>query len=286
MILIDYNQFVLAAIFNSMKEGFSTSEVTDENVVRHLLLNHLRSNRKKFTREYGELVICCDSKHTWRKDFFPYYKVRRMKNKKESDINWNALHVIMDKLSEELKNHFPYKVIKVDKCEADDIIGVICHQYGDEFFAEGEKILILSRDKDYKQLLKYRNVKQYDQIDNKFLGVDDPTVFLKEMIIKGDSGDDIPNILSDDDVFAIGKRQGVMTQKRLDAFMAGENMTDEVVKNIKRNIKLIDLSKVPKVYKQEILEKFEIETQNKRGRLMEYFVDKQLIQLLPDIGDF
>lgn len=284
-ILIDYNQFVLAAIFNSMREGFTKTELVDENVVRHLLLNQIRSNRKKFKNEYGEVVICCDSKHTWRKDFFPYYKIRRSLNKNKLDIDWNALYRVMTKLKDELKETFPYKVIQIDKCEADDIIGVICHEFGDEFFTNEEKFLILSRDKDYKQLLKYANVKHYDQQDKKFFTVPDPELFLREMIIRGDDGDDIPSILSNDTVFALKERQKPMTQKRIDAFLAGE--MDEFHKvNWERNRKLIDLSCVPEEYKSEILEEYSKDTENKRGKLYNYFIQNQLMEMLTDIGDF
>lgn len=286
-ILVDYNQFVLAAIFNSMKEGFSNSELVDVNVVRHLVLNHIRVNRKKFHREFGELVICCDVKNVWRKDYFPYYKIRRRKSKKESDLDWTALHEVMETIRNDIKNHFPYKVITVDKCEADDIIGTICHEYGDEFFSNGEKFLILSRDKDYKQLLKYQNVKQYDPIDKKFMTVDDAERYLKEMIIKGDGGDDIPNVMSPDEVFALGIRQKPITKKRMETFINFEGFdTDEMKAQLKRNIKLVDLSKVPKEYKNQIMEAYSIETQNKRGKLMDFFMEKELMGLLSDIGDF
>lgn len=286
-ILVDYNQFVIAAIFNSLKEGFKTSELVDENVVRHLLLNHLRANRKKFHNEYGELVICCDEKNVWRKDYFPYYKIRRSMNKKKSDLDWNELYKVMETLKNDIKENFPYKVIQIPKCEADDIIGTICHAYGDEFFSTaGNKFLILSRDKDYKQLLKYQNVKQYDQIDKKFLTVDNAEEFLKEMIVRGDSGDDIPNILSEDNVFALGIRQTILNKKRFDSAMTGENFDDDTLKRLKRNIKLIDLTRVPKEYKEQIMEAYSEETTNKRGGLMDYFMEKGLVNMLSDIGDF
>lgn len=285
-ILIDLNQFMLAAIFKSLSEGFSTSDMMDENVVRHILLNQIRSNRVKFKKQYGEVVICCDSKNTWRKEFFPYYKIRRNRNKQKSDLDWSKLYDIMGKLKKELKEHFPYKVIEVELCEADDIIGTIAHTYGDEILVENERILILSRDKDYKQLLKYTNVEQFDQIDKKFLRVDDPREFLQEMIITGDSGDDIPNILSEDTVFALGVRQKPITKKRMESFKNGENITEEVRQNIKRNIKLIDLSKVPSQFKKEILEQYEKPCENKRGMLMDYFFKNGLTLMLSDIGDF
>lgn len=284
-ILIDFNQFILAAIFNSLRDGFSTTDVVNENIVRGLFLNQIRANRKKFHAEYGELVICCDSKFTWRKDLFPYYKCRRELNKAESKLDWTKLHNAMQKIKTEVFENFPYKTIQIDKCEADDIIGVICNEYGDEFLAGEEKFLILSRDKDYKQLLKYVNVKQYDQQDKKYLHVDDAELFLKEMIFKGDGGDDIPNVLSADNVFAAKIRQNPMTEKRLTLLMNGD-ISDEVKINMERNRNLIDLSKVPEIYKTKILEAYQIPCPNKRGKLHKYFIDNRLAAMLPDIGDF
>ena len=284
-ILVDYSQFVIAAIFNSMKDGLSASDVVDENVVRHILLNHLRVNRRRFFKEYGELVICCDSKDTWRKDFFPYYKVRRIENKKKSDLDWNRLHEIMKQLKEELKENFPYKVIEVEKCEGDDIIGTICHTYGDEFLSGENKMLILSVDKDFKQLLKFKNVKQYNQLENKFMHVDDPEEFLTEMVIKGDSGDDIPNIMSANDVFALKIRQKPITKGRLEDFKT-KPIPEDYEDNWKRNKVLIDLYCTPNKYKNKIIEEYEKECPNKRGKLMDYFFKKGLSNLLSDIGDF
>lgn len=285
MIFIDYNQFILAAIFNSLREGFSTKEVVDINIVRHYVLNQIRSNRKKFKNEYGELVICCDSSEVWRKDFFPYYKIRRSENRKANDLDWSAVFKVMEQFKQELIDNFPYKVINVAKCEADDIIGVLCHHFGSDFFVGDEKHLILSRDKDYKQLQKFANIFQYDQYEKKFITVQDPETLLLEMIITGDSGDDIPNVLSDDNVFAIKKRQTVMTAKRREMLMNGQ-MDEDTKIRWERNKTLIDLSMIPDNYKTSILEAYENAKPNKRGKLMNYFFENGLTNLMEDIGDF
>ena len=52
----------------------------------------------------------------------------------------------------------PYKVIQVERAEADDIIGTICTEHGQQL--GGEPILILSGDKDFQQLQTYSNVEQ------------------------------------------------------------------------------------------------------------------------------
>ena len=57
MILIDYNGVAVGNII--------TQKLTlDENLIRHMILNSIRMYRKKFGKEYGEVVIVCDSLNT------------------------------------------------------------------------------------------------------------------------------------------------------------------------------------------------------------------------------
>jgi hypothetical protein len=286
-ILIDYSQFILSSIFTSMEEGINKKEAVSLDIVRHIFLNTIRSNKQKFKKEYGDLVICCDSANPWRNEAFPYYKARRKKNKKESDIDWSEMYKSIETLRLELVEFMPYKVLKVDNCEADDIIGAICHNYGSELVSDHDKFLILSRDKDFKQLLIYNNVQQYDQRNKKYMSVDDPELFLKEMILRGDSDDDIPNVLSEDSVFVTeGKRQTPMTQKRIDLLL-NEPITDnELKRRYERNKLLIDLSMIPSDKKKSIIDQYENYNTNGRSMMMKYFYEKGLKHLTEDLGDF
>ena len=59
MILIDYSQVALSNILSFQRELRGTgSEV--KNLIRHVTLSTLKSYKKKYGKEYGELVICCD----------------------------------------------------------------------------------------------------------------------------------------------------------------------------------------------------------------------------------
>jgi len=84
-ILVDYNQVILASLFASI--GNHTDVAADESIIRHMFLNSLRANRKKFTEEYGEIVICADGKNTWRREAYPYYKANRKKSRDESGMD-------------------------------------------------------------------------------------------------------------------------------------------------------------------------------------------------------
>ena len=110
---------------------------------------------------------------------------------------------------DELKETFPYRVIRVERAEADDIIGALCHEHGVLGFMPGyaERILILSGDKDFSQLRKYANVEQYSPITKKWIRVNNPERYLREHIMRGDRGDGIPNFLSSDACLVNGERQ-------------------------------------------------------------------------------
>jgi len=284
-ILVDYNQVILASLFASI--GNHTDVAADENIIRHMFLNSLRSNRKKFTEEYGEIVICADGKNTWRREAYPYYKANRKKSRDESEMDWGALFEIMNTVRDELREYFPYKVIHMEHCEADDIIGTIIHEYGSELNIGSEKFLVLSGDKDYIQLQKYANVDQYDPIRKRWIRSDQPEQYLKEHILKGDSGDGVPNILSPDNCLAVGERQKAMTKKRMGLYMdTTENMDEETLRRYHRNKMMIDLSEIPQNYQDAILAEYDQEKEVGREHLFNFFVKKKLKHLITDIQDF
>jgi hypothetical protein len=285
MILVDFNQVMLASLFASIGNHHNID--IDENLIRHMFLNSLRSNRKKFSPEFGEIVICADGKDSWRKHVYPYYKANRRKSREESELDWNELFRIINTIRDELKEFFPYKVIHIDHCEADDIIGVIVHEHGTELNIGSEPMLILSGDKDYIQLHTYANVKQYDPVRKRWIQNSNPDKYLIEHVIKGDTGDGVPNILSEDNCLAVGSRQKPMTAKRLELYSKGtDSMDAETLRRYHRNKMVIDLSSVPEMYKEKILEEYNKEKAVGRSELFNFFMSKKLKNLITDLQDF
>lgn len=284
-ILMDFNQVILASLFQAV--GNHTNIDIDENVIRHMFLNSVRMNRKKFHNDYGEIIICADGKNTWRREAYPYYKANRKKTRDKSDLDWNKVFNIMNIIRDEMREFFPYKVIHIDHCEADDIIGTIIHNEGTEMNTGAEKYLVLSADKDFIQLQTYANVDQYDPIRKRWLSDANPTQFLEEHIIKGDSGDGVPNILSPDNCLAVGERQKPMTQKRMALYKGtSENMDEETIARYNRNKKMIDLKEVPQNYKDMIMAEYTQEEAVGRSKLFNFFITKKLKNLVSDIQDF
>ena len=282
MIIFDFNQVAISSL---MEQIGSSKKPVEESLVRHMILNVIRTYVKKFKATHGpEVVIACDNKHYWRRDIFPQYKASRKKNRDASGHDWASIFECLHKIKEELKENSPYKVVDVDTCEADDIIAVLTMKYA----AHG-KVMILSSDKDFAQLQKFPNVEQFSPILKKFIKEQLPAAQLKQMIIRGDKGDGIPNILSPDNVFTEGGRQKPITEVKIIQWMnqqPEEFCVGEMLRNYKRNEMLIDLSKIPNNLQESILDKYESVQPKTRQVFMNYMINNRLKNLLEVIDEF
>ena len=254
-----------------------------EDLVRHMVLNSLRAHKKRF-RDYGEMIIACDSGNVWRREVFPNYKAGRKATREKSGHDWTKIFEIMSKIKDELKEHMPYKVIEVDTAEADDIIAALVKK---SYYTD-QNVLILSGDKDFIQLHNNR-VKQYNPVLSKFVGQGEtPSIYIKEHILKGDRSDGIPNVLSDDNVFVEGRRQRPLTKKKIASWVDEMVMTftEEEQKNYDRNRKLIDLSLIPPELEAKIYNEFDEVKVAHRSKILNYFITRKLKTLIEVIDEF
>ena len=282
MQIVDLSQVLFATFFASV--GNHTNVEIEEGLVRHMALNKLRDINKKFRNKYGEMVIAADSTNNWRKEYFPYYKANRKKDRDSSDMDWGKMFECMNSIRQDIRDNFPYNYIQVDCCEADDIIGVIVNHVA----PWKDDVLIVSGDKDFKQLHRYDSVKQYDPVRKRFLTVDCPDQYLFEHILSGDKGDGIPNILSDDNCLVLGERQKVLTSKRKGLLEGIQSrFDDKYYRNWVRNKTLIDLNNTPEELKKAILEQYDEGPVVKgRGRLLPFMMKHKMRNLIEHIGDF
>ena len=287
MILLDLNQVMISNLMIQLQRN---NDEIEESFIRHMILNSVRMYNVKFGEEYGDLVIACDDKNYWRKDIFPYYKAHRKADREASTLDWNHIFSILNKIREELKETFPYKVIQVDRAEADDIIGTLCHRFGKTLKAEDDqKILIISGDKDFGQLQKYVNVDQYSPMLKKWIRISNPESFLREHIMRGDRGDGVPNFLSADNVIVTGTRQKPLASKKIEKWMGLDprDFCNEVMlRNYKRNENLVNLSCIPKAIVNQINEKYDNYKLPQRSGLLNYFIKNRLKNLVDKIGEF
>lgn len=283
MILVDLNQVLLAGLMAQISSQKGVK--LEEHLIRHLVLNILRMHLKTFRNEYGEVVLCCDNRKYWRKEFFPHYKASRKKTREKSALDWHLIFELLNKFKLELKENFPYKVIEVEGAEADDIIGTLVPRH-----AAHEKILILSSDGDFLQLQRWgSNVKQYNPAMKKFLKSSDPARELKEKIIRGDKGDGIPNIYSPGDCFVRDLRQKPITKGILEKLLEKNynDWEDETAKiGFSRNQTLIDLTCIPGEIKDKIINTYEETKPAPKQKMLNYFIEHKLRNLMDVIGEF
>ena len=289
MIIVDLNQIMISNLM--VQINGKNAETLSEDLVRHMVLNSLRAHNKKFRKEYGEMVIACDSGNVWRKQIFPNYKAGRKANREKSEHDWDAIFNMLATIKNEIKTFMPYKVMEVESCEADDIIATLIKKVKNMIIPEHKKkILILSGDKDFIQL-HGPNVRQYNPVLNKFVGKgEDPVIYIREHILKGDRSDGIPNVLSDDNVFIEGRRQKPLSKKKLNNWVNDvffyTNFTEEEEKNYNRNRKLIDLSSIPQEIEDKINNEFNDVKVASRDKILGYFINKKLKTLIESIDEF
>jgi hypothetical protein len=282
MILVDLNQVLLSGLMAQISSQKGVK--LDEGLVRHMILNILRMHIRNFRKDYGDVVLCCDNRKYWRKEYFPFYKAGRKKTREKSDLDWHMIFDMLAKFKLELRENFPYKVIDVEGAEADDIIGTLVPIY-----APHQKILILSSDGDFLQLQNYgSNVKQYNPAQKKFVKSENPIEELKEKIIRGDKGDGVPNMFSPSDCFVRDLRQKPITKSVLDKYLKEDvvnyNETDKA--NYTRNATLIDLTFIPKEIKEKIINTYDETKPASRQKLLNYFIENKLKNLMDVIEEF
>ena len=280
MIIIDMNQISLASLM--MDLNMRKSNEVDEGMVRHMILNSVRLYRTQFNKEYGEVVLTYDSKHYWRREYFPQYKAGRKKGREKDNKDWNKIFGVLNKIKAEFRENLPYKYLEVYGCEADDIIATLCKNNQDE------KIMIISGDKDFIQLHKYPSVKQYSPILKKFVKDHNPDTYIKEHILKGDTSDGVPNVLSQDNTFVDGIRQRPLGRKKIETWLDIhiDDLPEEVKRNYQRNNKLINLDNIPEEYEKVVMQEFNEAPCGDRSKLLNYFIKSRLKNLTNEIGEF
>jgi 5'-3' exonuclease len=195
LIIVDYNHLLNRIVHiaipqakPSIKDGYYVTEEYT-NFFLHILIKNILYINKTFG-SYGEMVLAKDSKISWRKQFYPKYKEHRKKSREKTKINYTEFFAFVNEITKEFEEYFPFKILEVENCEGDDLIAVLAK----EFYPK-EKILIVSEDKDFKQLLRYDNVEIYRPVLKKFIDKTDLTSWILEHQFMGDIGDNVPKVV-------------------------------------------------------------------------------------------
>lgn len=284
MIIIDYSAIAMASLFSQV----GGSKEVEEGLIRHLILNTILSYNQKYGKEYGDrVVIACDA-GSWRKDYFPEYKACRKTGRDASGLDWTEYYRIINLVQQEIQENLPYQVLKGSGLEADDIIGTLVYKK-----SPGEKVMIISSDHDFIQLQRYPNVRQFSPMTKKLVTDADPVKYLLEHIFRGDTGDGVPNVLSDDRVFVDKRRQTPLSSKKIalwiqesDAGNFEKVMAPEVHRNFLRNKKMIQLDQIPPDKIQQIVRMSELVKPASQSKVLNYLISKRCSGLIPHASNF
>lgn len=285
MIIVDYSGIAIASIFSQDRP-----EEIQEGLIRHMILNSLRRYNLKFRKEYGEMIIACDSS-SWRKEAYPQYKAKRKSNRDESPLDWGHFFTLINGVRDEIKENMHYPVVQADRAEADDVIATLVKSTQE--FGQAEPVMIVSSDKDFFQLQRYSNVKQFSPMKRDFAKVDDAAFYKFDHVCRGDSSDGVPNVLSVDDTFTEGIRQKPMRAKKIQEWYTAKDdsqlmdmMGQETYRNYCRNKSVIDLDYIPEDITQDINDKYNSQTNKNKGKVLTYLIEKRCNMLIDSVADF
>ena len=298
-ILVDLSQVVFGSCY-AFKDDLNperTKENKQEavNLIRHVILSQLKYYNVKYRQQYGKLIISCDGHNYWRKKIFPYYKANRKKARDQMDIDWTLVFQVFNDMIVDLKENFMFPVIQVDQAESDDVIATLTKYFQTNELQESvlfdikQPIIIISSDKDFIQLQKYDNVTQISPRNKSEVTEPDPVKYLNEKVLKGDRGDNVVNVLTQDDAFDIGVKSTRLTQKKIDALLEEgyDNCQDPVIKrNWKRNKVLIDFDYIPKSIEQKIIDQYKQPIIGNKVKAFNYLIQHECTLLVKDIEDF
>lgn len=230
VLLIDFSNLAMRCLFSLPFDPL------DENFNRWkiLMMGSLKKTLIKFNPD--KVIFCLEGHNNWRKLVYTDYKANRVygpptdANHIDFDIFFGEMQRFIESFSTFLTNA---QFLSVDRCEADDLIGVIVKSHPEW------NITCQSSDRDFYQLYKYSNYKQYDGIKKKIIEVLDPKMYLLEKVITGDAGDNVPKLKT-----GIGQKRAaaiINSSDGLDEWLKKENLEKE----FERNMKLISFDCIP-----------------------------------------
>lgn len=275
MILIDSKQ-IFYSVYHQLNSRFPGMPI-DSDAMRPMVIEILQAFKKAHQGDFGDLVIAVDSKGTpWRTEINPYYRNRRRSNLRK-DLNTNVVSASYRQIVAEFDKFLPVPVINIPTAEADDIIAVLATEFS------FEPNLIISSDHDFEQLLHidglslfkpkrysaedvyhgvmYNAPRKYksNQMSYETVTKAQAEIIRLTHVIKGDSGDDVCNILSPPDSLATGTRQKTISAKKLAALMEEcvEGFSDHSIQErFDSNLVMVDMTKIPENIKNAILHEY------------------------------
>ena len=305
MILVDLSQIIFSGIIVNLSDDLKkgrNNPADNKQLIKHMVFMMLLGFKKKYSAEYGNMVLCADGKKYWRKEFFPSYKGHRKHDRAASPLDFSLIYEAIDEIKKDIRENFSWKLIELEDAEGDDIIAVLTKytqtnelvQQG-LFDGEPQNNLIISSDGDLVQLQKYTNVSQWNNQHKKWVKTANVHEYLIEHIAEGDAGDNIPSVMTPDQ-WSVDRSNGVKPQRQspLKASLVRDltlnDPTKILPKNLQgnwfRNQKLIDLDFIPSEIQSRIIDTYKAyEVKSSKMKLMNYFINNKMAKLMTELGD-
>lgn len=180
--MFDFENLALRCFYGN-KDIEPESEIPNYDFWEFLTFNSIY--RMLYKDRINEVILALDSQ-SWRKIVYPHYKAHRKKSREESKVNWDLYSERKNKFLDELKEFIPFKIISVNRAEADDILGTLVN------FNRVYNPIIVSMDVDYMQLSKKARI--YNPIKKEFNKPIDTEKFLLYSALVGQKKDNIFNV--------------------------------------------------------------------------------------------
>ncbi len=214
---------------------------------KHLVTNNILHTIRE--KSPNKVIIATEGRNNWRKRLYSLYKANRKDSRDKSDINFDIFYGVIEKYINNLKEAFKnIYVLQVDGCEADDIIAILTKKFVEDKF---NRIELISTDKDFVQLQKFKVFSQFDPIKKEYIKSINPSKDLELKILTGDKSDNILPILK-----GVGPKTaeklltgGMYKKTTFDQYLEQE----EIKENYKRNRQLIDFEHIPNDVQDKIL---------------------------------
>ncbi|AGB07008.1 ribonuclease H [Vibrio phage ValKK3] len=288
--LVDFSQIVLSTIMATYKP----TDLLTVDLIRHIVLNTLRSNVLKNKLKYPRIILCIDNGKGgyWRKKEAWYYKYKRSEQRDDSGWDFETIFNAMAQIKEEIKENMPYYVMDIEGVEADDHIGVLTNYY----VSKNVPVLITSSDGDFTQLHTSKLVRQWSPIQKKWVKPKhgSPEMDIMFKCIKGDKKDGIAPLKAPNDHYTHGdgRRAPSVRKEELRTLMTStpdelkKLLTEEQFARYEENRKLLDFAFIPKNISDSIIEQFEAQKPAPRSKIMMYFASKKLDKLIESMSEF
>jgi len=289
VMVVDISNLSIATIMNNFTP--KTQNEINISTIRHIVLDTIRHNVQKFKGEYPDVVLAFDDNKYWRRDRAWYYKKKRKIEHETSDWDWDRLNSFLHPVYDELRQILPYRSLRVDYAEADDIIGVVTKTA----VAAGKRVLIVAADGDFIQLQKYSGVVQWSPTQKKYVKpkFGSPRNDLRMKIIKGDAKDSIACIKMRNDYIVTkvaGERAPQIRANELEKWLELDDpttdMNNEWALRYKENEIMRDLDFIPQDIANNINDAYNAPKQGNKAKMEKYFMEMKLIRMFDKMSDF